>query len=244
MTEKANTLRTAIWSRFRDGQTTTEIAAALKTDERIVELIVNAYNRLESKRRSEEMPLPGMKEAAARIKLDSQRRLHRSERLRLFRSYLLALLGLRRGMVRLMNGITESQARAACRSAERSGPVPSVASSDDICRAMVESAFAAVYRRTVGERIFDEANVPYILEAWGKTIEAFGDDVFSPLHPYLDDPTFIFETALRIREGVKVYGYCDFCQNVYLTSSDRPKKEHFSHCPFCQFAHLSGIRQK
>lgn len=63
MTDKSSALRTAVWERTRKGESVSDIARALGTDERIVTLIVNTFERLESKRRSGERPLPDMKDA-------------------------------------------------------------------------------------------------------------------------------------------------------------------------------------
>ena len=170
MSEKTSVLRTAVWERSRNGESVSEIARALNTDERIVTLIVNTFERLESKRRSGERPLPDMKDALRAVRSGNDPKLFRSEKLRIFRSYLIALLGTKRGLVRILNGVTDSQARSACLAADRSGvrrqePLPG-----DVYRAMLESAFAAFYRRIAGDEVFDEENVPHVLEAWGKTI--------------------------------------------------------------------------
>lgn len=217
MSEKTSVLRTAVWERSRNGESVSEIARALNTDERIVTLIVNTFERLESKRRSGERPLPDMKDALRAVQSGNDPKLFRSEKLRIFRSYLIALLGTKRGLVRILNGVTDSQARSACLAAERSGvrrqePLPG-----DVYRAMLESAFAAFYRRIAGDEVFDEENVPHVLEAWGKTIEAFSGNAFSAFHPHLDDASLFFETALRIREGIKRYRLCPFCRTVHLS---------------------------
>ena len=202
MSEKTSVLRTAVWERSRNGESVSEIARALNTDERIVTLIVNTFERLESKRRSGERPLPDMKDALRAVQSGNDPKLFRSEKLRIFRSYLIALLGTKRGLVRILNGVTDSQARSACLAAERSGVRRQETLPDDVYRAMLESAFAAFYRRIAGDDVFDEENVPHVLEAWGKTIEAFSGNAFSAFHPHLDDASLFFETALRIREGV------------------------------------------
>lgn len=121
MSEKTSVLRTAVWERSRNGESVSEIARALNTDERIVTLIVNTFERLESKRRSGERPLPDMKDALRAVQSGNDPKLFRSEKLRIFRSYLIALLGTKRGLVRILNGVTDSQARSACLAAERSG---------------------------------------------------------------------------------------------------------------------------
>lgn len=105
---------------------------------------------------------------------------------------------------------------------------------------MLESAFAAFYRRIAGDEVFDEENVPHVLEAWGKTIEAFSGNAFSAFHPHLDDASLFFETALRIREGIKRYRLCPFCRTVHLTDAEEKADDtRFSSCPFCQFRYLS-----
>ena len=63
MTDKSSALRTAVWERTRKGESVSDIARALGTDERIVTLIANTFERLESKRRSSERPLPDMRDA-------------------------------------------------------------------------------------------------------------------------------------------------------------------------------------
>lgn len=70
MSEKTSVLRTAVWERSRNGESVSEIARALNTDERIVTLIVNTFERLESKRRSGERPLPDMKDALRAVKAE------------------------------------------------------------------------------------------------------------------------------------------------------------------------------
>ena len=220
MSEKTSVLRTAVWERSRNGESVSEIARALNTDERIVTLIVNTFERLESKRRSGERPLPDMKDALRAVQSGNDPKLFRSEKLRIFRSYLIALLGTKRGLVRILNGVTDSQARSACLAAERSGVRRQETLPDDVYRAMLESAFAAFYRRIAGDDVFDEENVPHVLEAWGKTIEAFSGNAFSAFHPHLDDASLFFETALRIREGVKRYRLCPFCRTVHLTDAE------------------------
>lgn len=240
MNDTPSLLRTAVWERTRKGESASEIARALDTDERIVTLIANTFERLESKRRSGERPLPDMRDALASVENERDPKLFRSEKLRLFRSYLLALLGAKRGLVRILNGVTDSQARSACLAADRSGVRRGETLPDDIYRAMLESAFAAFYLRIAGDEVFDEANVPHVLEAWGKTIEAFSDNAFSAFHPHLDDASLFFETALRIREGVKQYRLCPFCKTVHLSDSEEKTDDaRFSNCPFCQFRYLS-----
>ena len=54
MNEKSSALRTAVWERTRKGESVPDIARDLGTDERIVTLIANTFERLESKRRSGE----------------------------------------------------------------------------------------------------------------------------------------------------------------------------------------------
>ena len=240
MTEKPSALRTAVWERTRKGESVSDIARALGTDERIVTLIANTFERLESKRRSGERPLPDMRDALNAVRGEKDPKLFRSEKLRLFRSYLLALLGTKRGLVRILNGVTDSQARSACLAAERSGVRRCETLPDDVYRAMLESAFAAFYLRIAGDEVFDEANVPHVLEAWGKTIEAFSGNAFSAFHPHLDDASLFFETALRIREGVKRYRRCPFCKTVHLIDAEEKADDaRFSNCPFCQFRYLS-----
>lgn len=240
MSDKTSVLRTAVWERSRNGESVSEIARALNTDERIVMLIVNTFERLESKRRSGERPLPDMKDALRAVQSGNDPKLFRSEKLRIFRSYLIALLGTKRGLVRILNGVTDSQARSACLAAERSGVRRQETLPDDVYRAMLESAFAAFYRRIAGDDVFDEENVPHVLEAWGKTIEAFSGNAFSAFHPHLDDASLFFETALRIREGVKRYRLCPFCRTVHLTDAEEKADDtRFSSCPFCQFRYLS-----
>ena len=102
MSEKTSVLRTAVWERSRNGESVSEIARALNTDERIVTLIVNTFERLESKRRSGERPLPDMKDALRAVQSGNDPKLFRSEKLRIFRSYLIALLGTKRGLVRIL----------------------------------------------------------------------------------------------------------------------------------------------
>lgn len=240
MNEKSSAHRTAVWERTRKGESVPDIARDLGTDERIVTLIANTFERLESKRRSGERPLPDMRDALDAVRGEKDPKLFRSEKLRLFRSYLLALLGTKRGLVRILNGVTDSQARSACLAAERSGVRRGETLPDDVYRAMLESAFAAFYLRIAGDEVFDEANVPHVLEAWGKTVEAFSGNAFSAFHPHLDDASLFFETALRIREGVKRYRRCPFCKTVHLTDAEEhPDDARFSNCPFCQFRYLS-----
>ena len=43
MTDKSSALRTAVWERTRKGESVSDIACALGTDERIVTLIANTF---------------------------------------------------------------------------------------------------------------------------------------------------------------------------------------------------------